>query len=60
MKAEDIKEFHGTFKVVDGILDFTCTTKNVSFKEVEEGLIKLRDEINRQLENKDKCPYNVN
>lgn len=56
---ESTKEvFKGKFKFTDNKLDFTCITKGVSFETVEKGLIKLRDEINRQLQNKDKCPYN--
>jgi len=58
MRSSRKKIFNGTFEVKEGILSFNCITKNVSFEEVEKGLIKLRDEINRQLENKNKCPYN--
>lgn len=54
------KTFKGTFKIVDDKLDFICVTKGVSFEEVEKGLLKLRDEINRQLENKNKCPFSPN
>lgn len=38
-------------------LNFTCSTNNVSFKEVENALIRLRDEVQRQLDNKKKCPF---
>jgi len=58
MKDLDKKQFfHGTFKVVDGELDFVCHTKGVSFEEVRVGITKLRDELNRQIENQSKCPF---
>ena len=49
--------FNGTFNLVGGGTEFTCSTSGISFEEVENGLIRLRDEINRQIMNKDKCPY---
>lgn len=51
------KVFNGEFNVEKGVLNFVCHTKNVSFEEAEKGLIKLRDEINRQLELKMNCPF---
>jgi len=49
--------FQGTFKVTNGKLDFNCETQGVSFNEVRSGLTKLRDEINRQINNQEKCPH---
>ncbi len=46
----------GYFVIDKGILHFT-TEQNVSFKEWRDALEKVRDEINRQLENQDKCPF---
>lgn len=51
------KYIRGTFEVVDGELSFTCSTKGVSFEEVEKAITKLRDECQRQLNEKSKCPY---
>lgn len=41
-------------------LNFTCHTQNVTFTEVENALIKLRDELERQIKNKNKCPFSPN
>lgn len=49
--------FEGTFSVTDGKLDFVCKTEGISFIDVKDGLIKLRDEINRQLSEQQKCPF---
>ena len=40
-----------------GGLNFICNTQNVEFHEVEEAFIRLRDEVQRQLDNKKKCPF---
>lgn len=53
------KYIRGTFEVVDGELSFTCSTNNVSFSEVKQGLTKLRDEMNRQLDNQKECPFHT-
>lgn len=37
-------------------LNFECNTQNVEFFEVENALIRLRDEVQRQLDNKKLCP----
>lgn len=58
-KPEDEKFIKGEFSIdfeTNG-LNFTCSTQNVEFEEVEAALIKLRDEIQRQLDNKHKCPF---
>lgn len=51
----------GTFEIVNGELNFVCSTKGVSFEEVKQALTKLRDECQRQLDNETKCPFhNIN
>lgn len=57
MESNKDKVIRGTFEVMDGVLSFVCTTKGASFGEVETALTKLRDECQRQLDNKEKCPY---
>lgn len=47
----------GTFEVVDGKLNFVCTTNGVSYEEVQEAITKLRDECQRQLDNGIQCPF---
>lgn len=54
---EDPKILKGQFEVVDGKLSFTCSTQNVSFDEVLCGLTLLRDELQRQIDNQQKCPF---
>lgn len=49
--------FKGTFEVVDGKLDFVCLTKDVPYETVKSGLIKMKEEIERQLANEQLCPY---
>lgn len=50
--------FEGTFFITeDNKLNFHCKTKNVSFEDVKNGLIMLRNEVDRQLENEKQCPY---
>lgn len=49
--------FKGTFRVINGELDFVCLTNGVPYETVKAGLIKLKDEIERQLANEQKCPY---
>lgn len=49
--------FQGNFSVTDGKLDFVCITEGISFEDVRAGLTKLRDEINRQLAEQQKCPF---
>ena len=39
--------------------NFTCNTQNVTFAEVEQALIRLRNEVQRQLDNKEKCPFHT-
>jgi len=51
------KVLRGSFEVVDGKLSFNCTTTNIPFNEVLFGLTKLRDELNRQIDNQQNCPY---
>ena len=47
----------GSFAVANGKLDFVCETKHVSFAEVKTSLLKLRAEIDRQLDNENSCPF---
>lgn len=54
------KVISGTFTYVDGVLDFVTTNSNVSFEESREALIKLRDELNRMLDNQENCPVHNN
>lgn len=52
------KILKGEFEYKDGKLSFTChTSSDMNFDEVETGLIKLRNEIERQLMEKVKCPF---
>lgn len=51
------KNFNGEFEVVDGKLSFTCHTTNIPYEEVLEGIIKLRDELNRQIADQTSCPH---
>jgi hypothetical protein len=51
------KIIRGEFEIVEGKLSFTCHTQNVSFEEVLNGIILLRDELNRQIDNQTKCPF---
>lgn len=57
MESNNDKFIRGTFEVVEGVLSFNCSTKGVSFEEVETAIKKLRDECQRQLDNKNKCPH---
>lgn len=55
---KDAKKYiNGYFEIIDGELNFTCSTQNVSFEDVSDGLTKLRDELNRQIENQEQCPF---
>lgn len=58
-KSESTKEsfIKGVFEVIDGKLSFTCSTQNVSFEQVLEGIVLLRDEMQRQIDNQTKCPF---
>lgn len=40
-----------------GGLNFRCSTQNVEFHEVRDALIRLRDEMDRQIINEKKCPF---
>lgn len=51
------KIIKGIFDYSNGVLNFTCTNQNVTFTEAREGLIKLKEEIQRQLDNQEKCPF---
>lgn len=53
----DKKSISGQFSYADGKLNFTCSTANVSFGEVEQALTALRNEVQRQLDNKHLCPF---
>ena len=47
----------GTFSYENGKLQFVCNTHGVEFPEVLEAITALRDECQRQIDNKDKCPF---
>lgn len=47
----------GEFSFKDGKLDFQCHTKNVEFSDVLEAITALRNECQRQIDNKHKCPF---
>ncbi len=47
----------GHFEFKNGKLDFNCTNENATFSEVRQALLKIKSEIDRQLENEKKCPY---
>lgn len=47
----------GEFTYENGKLDFQCHTQNVPFEEVLEAIMALREECNRQINNKEKCPF---
>lgn len=51
------KLIKGEFEVVEGKLSFTCHTDNVTFDQVLNALILMRDELNRQIDNQHKCPF---
>jgi len=59
MESNKEKFIRGAFEVVDGVLSFNCSTKGVTFEEVEAAITKLRDECQRQLDNNHKCPFSV-
>lgn len=42
-----------------GGLNFNCHTQNVEFGEVRDALIRLRDEIDRQIINQQQCPFHT-
>ena len=58
-KADEPKILKVEFEVVNGELSFTCHTQNVSFEEVLNGITLLRDECQRQIDNKEKCPFHT-
>ena len=47
----------GEFSFENGKLDFQCHTQNVEFEEVLEAIIALKNECQRQIDNKQKCPF---
>lgn len=52
-----MKILKGDFEVVDGQLSFNCKTKGVEFNEVLIGITKLRDECQRQIDQRSECPF---
>jgi hypothetical protein len=47
----------GAFRLEGDELSFHCHTENASFERVYLALTKLQEEIKRQMDNRDKCPY---
>ena len=56
-KNDSGKIIRGTFEIIGERLDFNCTTQNASFDEVLIAITKLRDECQRQIDSRQKCPY---
>ena len=54
------KFIKGSFEFADGKLSFTCSTHNRTFNEVLEAITKLRDECQRQIDNRHQCPFHDN
>ncbi len=48
---------NGEFTYIGGKLHFICHTQNVSFIEVLAAITALRDECQRQIDNKTVCPF---
>ncbi len=57
MKQITAKYIKGEFSFIDGVLSFTTKTNGASFNEVLEAITKLRDECQRQIDNKQNCPF---
>jgi hypothetical protein len=55
--AIDSETISGQFSFVNDKLQFTMHTQNVSFPEVKKALLKLKEEIERQISNEQNCPY---
>lgn len=51
------KQIKYEFEVVDGKLTCMSHTRNVSFEEVHEALIMVKDHINRHIEKQQECPF---
>ena len=56
-KETDFVGFKGSFSVINGHLDLHTTNRNISFEEAETAMLLVRNEIQRILDNKDKCPF---
>jgi hypothetical protein len=44
--------------VINGVLTCYSVTKNVTFDEAMEAVIRMRDELNRQIDKSGNCPFN--
>lgn len=55
--AVDNLPISGQFSFVNDKLQFTIQTQNVSFFEVKKALLKLKEEIERQISKEQNCPY---
>ncbi len=52
-----MKTIKAEFEYKDGKLNFNCTTKNVDFNELKIAFIAIKEEIDRQILNEQKCPF---
>lgn len=46
------------FEMIDDEVNCQTSFSHVSFEEAEAFIIRCIDELNRQLNNKEKCPFN--
>lgn len=55
---EQIKKVTAIADFTNGKLNFTCNTVNEDFEYTLLAITAIRDECQRQIDNKNKCPFN--
>lgn len=58
INTEKSKMVKSELSVIDGVLTCYSVTHNVTFDEAMECVIRMRDELNRQIEKSINCPFN--